>query len=114
MDGKAVTSTEESKDIISPESIVSMNMWACDVDFLDVLEESFNEFLKNDSKDPLKKEFLVPVIIDRLVKTGKAQVEILQTEDKWIGITYQEDTESARAEFERMAAEGTYPKKLWK
>lgn len=113
VDGNAVTSTEESKLIISPESIVSMNMWACDVDFLDVLEEKFIEFLGDNSKDPLKKEFLVPVIIDRLIKEGKAQVEILPTEDKWIGITYQEDTEAARAEFKRMTAEGIYPKKLW-
>ena len=90
-----------------------MNMWACDEDFLDVLEEGFVEFLKDNSKDPLKKEFLVPVIIDRLIKTGKAQVEILPTEDKWIGITYQEDTEAARTEFKRMTEEGLYPKRLW-
>lgn len=114
VDGEAVTSTEESKDIISPESIVSMNMWACDVDFFDVLEENFTRFLNDNSKDPLKKEFLVPVIIDQLIKTGKAQVEILPTEDKWIGITYQEDTEVARAEFEKMVEEGIYPKKLWR
>lgn len=112
-DGMAVTSTVESAGIISPECIVSMNMWACDVDFLDVLYESFVDFLMDDSKEPLKKEFLVPVIIDKLIKQGKAQVEILPTEDKWIGITYQEDTEVARAKFERMSAEGIYPKKLW-
>ena len=113
VEGKAVTSTPESKDIISPESIVSMNMWACDEDFLDVLEENFIEFLKDETRDPLKKEFLVPVLIDKLIKKGKATVEILPTEDKWIGITYQEDTEAARAEFKRMAEEGVYPKSLW-
>ena len=112
-DGKAVTSTEESKEIISPDSIVSMNMWACDTDFLDVLEENFIRFLKDDSKDPLKKEFLVPVLIDSLIKEGKANVAILPTDDKWIGITYQEDTEAARAEFNRMVKEGIYPAALW-
>ena len=74
---------------------------------------SFEQFLKDDSKDPLKKEFLVPVLIDRLLKEDKASVEILPTDDKWIGITYQEDTEAARAEFKRMAEEGIYPKSLW-
>ena len=112
-DGKAVTSTAESADIISPESTVSMNMWACDEDFLDVLYENFVEFLRDDSRDPLKKEFLVPVLIDKLIKQGKAEVEILPTEDKWIGITYQEDTEAARAEFRRMTEEGMYPERLW-
>lgn len=113
VDGKAVTSTEESKDIISPESIVSMNMWACDTDFLEILEDSFIKFLGDDSKDPLKKEFLIPVLIDRLIKEGKVSVSILPTDEKWIGITYQEDTEAARAEFKRMAKEGIYPDKLW-
>ena len=55
VDGKAVTSTEASKEIIEPDSIVSMNMWACDEDFLDLLDERFVQFLSDESKDPLKK-----------------------------------------------------------
>ena len=112
-DGVAETSTPESKDIINPESIVSMNMWACDADFLDILEERFIRFLSDPSKDLTKNEFLVPVLIDHLIKEGKADVKILPTDDKWIGITYREDTEAARAEFVRMAEEGIYPEKLW-
>lgn len=112
-DGVAETSTPESKDIINPESIVSMNMWACDADFLDILEERFVRFLSDPSKDLTKNEFLVPVLIDHLIKEGKADVKILPTDDKWIGITYREDTEAARAEFVRMAEEGIYPEKLW-
>ena len=113
-DGKATTSTAESKDIINPESIVSMNMWACDPDFLDILEERFIGFLSDPAKDPLKGEFLVPVLIDRLIKENQASVKVLPTSDKWIGITYREDTDAARAEFKRMTAEGIYPAKLWK
>ncbi|MBR3637442.1 MAG: nucleotidyltransferase [Lachnospiraceae bacterium] len=112
-DGKATTSTAESKDIINPESIVSMNMWACDPDFLDILEERFIGFLSDPAKDPLKGEFLVPVLIDRLIKENQASVKVLPTSDKWIGITYREDTDAARAEFKRMTAEGIYPAKLW-
>ncbi len=113
-DGKATTSTAESKDIINPESIVSMNMWACNPDFLDILEERFIGFLSDPAKDPLKGEFLVPVLIDRLIKENQASVKVLPTSDKWIGITYREDTDAARAEFKRMTAEGIYPAKLWK
>ena len=112
-DGKATTSTAESKDIINPESIVSMNMWACNPDFLDILEERFIGFLSDPAKDPLKGEFLVPVLIDRLIKENQASVKVLPTSDKWIGITYREDTDAARAEFKRMTAEGIYPAKLW-
>lgn len=112
-DGVAVTSTEESKDIIRPDSIVSMNMWACDADFLDILEEYFIRFLSDPSGDLSKKEFLVPVLIDHLIKEKKASVRILPTDEKWIGITYREDTQAAREEFAKMAKEGIYPEKLW-
>ena len=114
VDGKAVTSTEASKEIIEPDSIVSMNMWACDEDFLDLLDERFVRFLSDESKDPIKGEFLIPVLIDKLIKEGKASVKILPTDEKWIGITYQEDAAAAREEFARMAKEGIYPEKLWK
>lgn len=112
-DNVAVTSTEESKEIICPDSVVSMNMWACDADFLDILEEYFIRFLSDKSSDLTKKEFLVPVLIDQLIKEKKASVRILPTDEKWIGITYQEDTQVAREEFARMAKEGIYPEKLW-
>ena len=113
-DGKAVTSTEESKNIISPDSIVSMNMWACDADFLDVLEEYFRDFLADEKTDLIKNEFLVPVLIDRLIREGKASVKILPTDEKWIGITYREDIEKAQAEFRKMSEAGIYPERLWK
>ena len=113
-DGKAVTSTEESKNIISPDSIVSMNMWACDADFLDVLEEYFRDFLADEKTDLIKNEFLVPVLIDRLIREEKASVKILPTDEKWIGITYREDIEKAQAEFRKMSEAGIYPERLWK
>jgi hypothetical protein len=113
VDEKAQTTTEESKAIISPDSLVSMNMWACYPDFLEVLEENFVEFLKDESREPLKKEFLIPVLIDKLIHQKKTEVRILPTEDKWIGITYREDTEAAIAAFAKMTEDGIYPKKLW-
>ena len=111
--GKAETSTEESREIIHPESIVSMNMWACDEDFLELLEERFIRFLKDETKDKVKQEFLIPVLIDGLIKEKKASVKILPTDEKWIGITYVEDTEAARNAFKRMIEEGIYPDRLW-
>ena len=63
--------------------------------------------------DPCKKEYLVPIIIDGLLKSGRATVKVLETPDRWIGITYQEDTEAAQKGFADMIAAGEYPEKLW-
>ncbi len=111
--GKAVTETEEIREIISPDSSVSMNMWAVPAGFMQELEQRFADFLAEEGKDPLKKEYMVPVVIDDLIREGKASVKVLATKDKWIGITYQEDLPSARERFLQMAEEGLYPRPLW-
>ena len=98
---------------ITPDVHVSMNMWAAYPEFLDKLESGFAEFLKDESGDPLKKEYLIPIIVDGLLKQNKATVKVLETQDKWIGITYKEDTELAQAGFREMIRSGKYPAKLW-
>ena len=105
--------TEESKDIIQENNRVSMNMWAGYPDFIQVLDERFAEFLKDEAGDPLKKEYLLPNIVGDLLKEGNVDVKVLETHDKWIGITYKEDTELAQAGFRKMTEDGVYPEKLW-
>ena len=98
---------------ITPDSNVSMNMWAGYPDFIQVLDERFAEFLKDEAGDPLKKEYLLPNIVGDLLKEGNVDVKVLETHDKWIGITYKEDTELAQAGFKKMTEDGVYPEKLW-
>lgn len=75
--------------------------------------ERICRILKDESGDPLKKEYLIPIIVDGLLKQNKATVKVLETQDKWIGITYKEDTELAQAGFREMIRSGKYPAKLW-
>ena len=56
---------------------------------------------------------MIPIIVDGLIKQNKATVKVLETQDKWIGITYKEDTELAQAGFREMIRSGKYPAKLW-
>ena len=112
-DGKLVCDRPDVQQWLQPENWVSMNMWACYPDFLECLGKGFEEFLASAEGDPCKKEYLVPVIIDGLLKSGKATVKVLETPDRWIGITYQEDTEAAQKGFADMIAAGEYPEKLW-
>ena len=90
------------------ESLVSMNMWVGYPNFFQELEKEFVDFLSDAESDPLKKEFLLPNIIQNLLKDQKAVVEIKKTSDKWIGITYQEDLEDARQKFAEMIKQGKY------
>ena len=111
--GKVVCENPQVQEWISPETKVSMNMWAGYPEFIDYLEEGFVRFLEDESGDPLKKEYLIPVIVDGLLKKNQAAVKVIPTSDKWIGITYHQDLEAARTDFAAMIKDKIYPEKLW-
>ncbi len=95
------------------KSLVSMNMWGLTPAFMETLEKGFQEFLGDSSGDPLKKEYLLPELIDRLIRGEKANVEVLKTRDTWFGVTYQEDREHVVEAFRNLMINGVYPRKLW-
>ena len=97
----------------TPESLVSMNMWAAYPEFVAELERGFADFLAEQDGDPLTKEFLLPVFVEKLLKEERVQVQVLPTAEQWIGITYQEDLLPAREKFFRMTEKGLYPARLW-
>lgn len=110
-DGRVLSDRPERE--ISPDCWASMNMWAAYPEFLDHLDAGFRTFLGNTSGDPMKREYLIPMIVDGLLEEGRASVEILPTPDKWIGVTYKEDLEPAREDFREMVEAGVYPERLW-
>lgn len=94
-------------------SLVSMNMWGLTPDFMETLEKGFVDFLADDSGDPMKKEYLLPVLIDQLIKEDAVDVEVLKTGDTWFGVTYQEDKEAVHRAFCELTDKGVYPEKLF-
>ena len=95
------------------KSLVSMNMWGLTPAFMETLEKGFAEFLRDEEKDVLKKEYLIPELIDSLLKADKACVEVLETKDTWFGVTYQEDKEAVAAAFAELIQKGVYPRSLY-
>lgn len=87
---------------------VSMNMWGFTPDILDMLEKGFEEFLASVPEGSLTAEYLLPTIIDGLLKRGLAQVTMLETRDKWFGVTYREDKEAVVASIKELIEKGLY------
>lgn len=104
-EGAAIAGSDRK---IDAKSNVSMNMWGLTPEFIDILESGFVEFLENLGDNPLKKEYLLPIIIDKLIKDKKASVTVLETQDKWFGVTYAEDKESVIASFKKLVEDGVY------
>lgn len=99
--------------LVSPDQHVSMNMWGFPPAFIEELERGFPEFLDNLEPGDLKAEYLLPRIVDKMIKTGKARVKVLETRDKWFGVTYKEDKESVVKAIRGLIDEGVYPEKLF-
>ena len=61
----------------------------------------------------MKAEYLLPKIINQLLLEKKAEVKVLETRDKWFGVTYQEDKESVVGAIRELIERGVYRKKLF-
>ena len=114
VDGKIQCDNAEVSKWITLDTMASMNMWAGYPDFLKYIDEGFTRFLDTLGENPEKKEYLLPNIVAELLEKNLASVKVLNTSDRWIGITYKEDIEPAQEKFHLMIEDGTYPKELWK
>ncbi len=96
------------------ETVVSMNLWGYTGSMMKELEKEFPEFLKEImNSNPLKGEFLIPKVTDALIKEDKAKVKVLDSKDKWFGVTYKEDKEYVSKSIQKLKKQGLYPEKLW-
>lgn len=95
---------------LAPSMLVSMNFWCLPAGFLSVLQDGFPKFLAT-MTDPLKDEYLLPNIVDGLIKVG-AQVSVIPTDDTWFGVTYKADKPSVVESFKKLYAEGVYAPEL--
>ena len=98
---------------IDANGYVSMNMWGLTPDFLDEVETGFKNFLSNLKPGDIKAEYLLPSIIGGLLEEGRATVKVLETHDKWFGVTYKEDKQSVVDSFKKLIADGVYKEKLF-
>ena len=97
---------------LSPDTLVSMNLWGFEPSYFKLCTELFKEFL-NERGEELKSEFFIPLAIDSLIRQEKKKVRILHSDAKWFGVTYQEDKPIVIQKLKDLIAEGVYPENLW-
>lgn len=110
---KTENGAEADGKIISPDSYVSMNMWGVTPDYIDILERDFKKFLSELKEGDIKSEFLIPIHMDSLIKNGEVTVKMLETRDKWFGVTYKEDKQTVVDAFKKLYADGVYSVNLY-
>ncbi|EOS21905.1 hypothetical protein C806_04046 [Lachnospiraceae bacterium 3-1] len=98
---------------IPMDSTVSMNIWGFSQSILKELEIGFENFLKEELPgNPMKAEYYLPMAVGELLQEGKAVVQVLNSRDKWFGVTYKEDKEMVVKALAGLKEQGLYPEEF--
>ena len=103
---------EDSGVLLEPDTVVSMNFWGFMPSVFDEMERYFEDFLRRDAGENVKAECLLPNMVGKLLKEGRLSVSVLQSKDRWFGMTYHEDRARVAAELLELHREGVYPREL--
>ncbi len=104
--------TDPNGHILDPDALVSMNFWGFTPWYFQAAEADLEAFLKAENGDPLKKEYALPTLVDKLMNQQSLKVEVLSTKAVWFGVTYREDKDYVAGELKKLHDCGAYPEKL--
>lgn len=102
----------DETNIIDESTKVSMNMIMFYPEFMNYIDENMDEFLKTANLE--KDEYLIPTVMTKAIKEGVTSVNIIDTEAKWVGVTYKEDKDSVVEYIKEQVNNSKYPNDLWK
>jgi hypothetical protein len=113
VNGNLVREDGQGKFIpIDENTVVSMNFWGFTPKCFEFGEQLFNEFLEQ-NKTNLKAEFFIPSLVNEILKSGTATIEVLKSDSKWFGVTYKEDKEIVQKAIKELQERNIYPTNLW-
>ena len=92
---------------------VSMNVWGFTPDLFDYLQSMFVDFLEKEGNE-MKSEYLIPFVVNGLIRSGQEKVHVLRSNAAWFGITYKKDRTFVLREIQKLIQTGVYPEKLFK
>ena len=99
---------------VCADTLVSMNMWAFYPSVFSLFEKAMADFFaRKVGENPMKAECLIPTEVGGLLEKDKVAVKVLSSQDRWFGVTYQEDKPFARESVQKLKDKGVYPERLW-
>ena len=115
IDDKAMFTEDDGKTWteLDKKSYVSMNCWGYPAGMFDEFDKELRVFLDNIAANPIKGEFYLPMMADKMTKEGVADITVLPVSDKWFGVTYAEDKPKVMAALKELADKGVYAQRLW-
>lgn len=110
---KAIVYEEHGQEVsLDPHTRVSMNFWGFTPKIFELSMTMFKDFALANASNP-KSEFFITLVSDALIKAKLASFKVIQTQNKWFGVTYKEDKPIVQKSIDQLIQEGAYPKNLW-
>ena len=97
---------------LDPETVVSMNFWGFMPSIFPALRAYFEAILRGLPDGAVKAECLLPVMVGEELKAGRMTVSVLNSKDKWFGMTYHEDRALVAEDLQKLHEAGVYPPSL--
>jgi UTP-glucose-1-phosphate uridylyltransferase len=109
---KIVSQTDQGEVIFTGKERVSMNLMGFLPSMFGHLQQQFVTFLSSHggNKDA---EFYLPSGMNEVIRSGKARVKVLPTQEKWFGVTYRDDRQMVMNSLKALVDQGIYPSSLW-
>ncbi|MDQ1855107.1 sugar phosphate nucleotidyltransferase [Chryseobacterium sp. WLY505] len=97
---------------IDKDVTVSMNFWGFTPRCFEFGSDSFKHFLEK-NRESLKAEYYLPTLVADSIASGKVNVKLLKSDDRWFGVTYPEDKEIVQKNISELRMKKLYPENLW-
>lgn len=112
-DGGVVYEENGVETSLSRQAAASMNFWGFTPQIFAASKQLFIDFALANKENP-KAEFFIPLVAEKLIKSGKARFKVIPTQSKWFGVTYKEDKPIVQQSIDELVSSGVYPAQLWK
>lgn len=94
-DARPLAQPDAPSRVLSGQELVSMNLWGFQLRILDQLEAAVAAFQPTAGG---RKELILPDVMNRVVSSRDDGVEVIETNERCIGLTHQEDASILREE----------------
>ncbi len=112
VDGSICYYEDDQPVRLKNDTLVSMNFWGFHPSIFDYTNEMFIDFVKANFDQP-RAEFYIPLVINNLIEARKAKITVLDSDEKWHGVTYKEDKASVQKALLDLTGAGYYSDPLW-
>ena len=102
----------DNQIVVGDAAPVSMNVWGFTPRLFKYLNVMFVDFLEREGTQ-LKSEYLIPTVVNNLIQSKKEDVFVLNSDEAWFGVTYQEDRDFVMNEILKLIQNNRYPHKLF-